>query len=342
MTKARRLLTLTGALLLFACAGGVSAQMPGSTPAPTPENPAMAGQRFDRDKETLYAIFSENKRGLSPDQQKRAYGAAKEYVRRYGGDGDTYVREARNFLKEFEKGSSQFELFTAYSEKNYVKAFELGRPALKDQPENFFVLGVLSEAGYENALAGNASLNDETVDYLRRAIKLLDTGKLSKADPFKSTDIARGFLNLALGWFLKDKAPVEAASAFRKSVSSEGPYQKNPLTYYRLGLAILKGEFAQISAEYNEKFGTKEASPEQQAMLQRVSHAGDLAVDAYARSYALSDPKQSALNPDQPQLTPEFRDKLLGQLTALYKSLHNNSDAGLTELISAVLSKPLP
>ena len=42
---------------------------------------------------------------------------------------------------------------------------------------------------------------------------------------------------------------------------------------------------------------------------------------------------------------PEQQDaktKILAQLTELYKSFHNNSDAGLSELISTVLSKPLP
>lgn len=302
----------------------------------------MPSQLADKDKEALYAAFSENKRGLGIENHKRAYLAAKEFVRRYSGENDNYVKEAQKFLADFEKGVSQYELFTAYGAKNYAKAFELGRPLLKTQPEDFFVLGVLGEAGYENALAGNASLNDETVDYVRRAIQLVEAGKVSQADPFKNLDVARGFLNLAQGWFLKDKAPAEAASAFRKSVQSDSPFQKNPLTYYRLGVAILKGEFAQLSAEYNEKYGTKEASSDQQAMLQRINHLGEQAIDAYARSYALSDPQRSAAGAEQPQLTPEFRDKLLGQLTALYKSLHNNSDAGLTELISTVLSKPPP
>jgi hypothetical protein len=39
---------------------------------------------------------------------------------------------------------------------------------------------------------------------------------------------------------------------------------------------------------------------------------------------------------------PEFRTKVLAQLTALYKSFHNDSDDGLNELISGVLAKPLP
>jgi hypothetical protein len=99
-----------------------------------------------------------------------------------------------------------------------------------------------------------------------------------------------------------------------------------------MGVAILKGEFAQLSAEYNEKFGTKPPSAEQAAMLERVGHAAERAIDAYARAVALS------TRPEQ----QEARSKILAQLTELYKNFHNNSDAGLSELISTVLSKPLP
>jgi hypothetical protein len=51
---------------------------------------------------------------------------------------------------------------------------------------------------------------------------------------------------------------------------------------------------------------------------------------------------RSLTDTNQSQFTPEFRSRVLAQLTALYKSLHNNSDANLNELILSVLSKPLP
>jgi DNA-binding ferritin-like protein len=97
-------------------------------------------------------------------------------------------------------------------------------------------------------------------------------------------------------------------------------------------VAILKGEFAQLSAEYNEKFGNKPSSAEQKAMFERIGHLGERAIDAYARAVALS------ASPQQ----QETKNKILAQLTALYSTFHNNSDAGLNELIATVLSKPLP
>ena len=316
---------ITTALLLFGLTAIVSAQS-------DPRNPIMASRRSDDLKDTLFAQFTEYKKSLNPEERRLAYPAAKDYLRQFGGDDDSNAREVRKFVTEYERAVNNGDVFTAYSAKNYAKAFELGRPHLKADPDDFFVLAALTEAGYENALAGNATLNEETIGYARRAIRLMEAGKVTKADPFKSMDIGRGFLNSALGWFVKDSAPVEAAAAFLKALQSDPLYRNDPAIYHRMGVAILKGEFAQLSAEYNEKYGAKPASAEQRALLERIMHTGERAIDAYARAVALMD------RPEQ----QEGRTKILAQLTALYKNFHNDSDAGLNELIATVLSKPLP
>lgn len=308
--------------MLLAFAANTSAQT----------NPPMAGQQRDNEKDTLYALYSDYKRNPDPKQQRFAYPTAKEYLRKFGGDDDQYAREVQKFVTEYERKLHNDELYLAYTQKNYVKAFELGRPLLRTEPENFFALVVMTEAGYENALAGDSKLNAETIDYARRAIQLLEAGKVAKADPLKDMDMARGFLNSALGWFIRDQSPVEAAAAFRKSAQSDSPFRNDPMTYYRLGIAILNGEFARFSAEYNEKYGNKPPSAEQQTLLQRIQKLAEQTIDAYARAVALSSSPQQQ----------EAHNKILTQLTALYKNFHNNSDAGLNELISTVLSKPLP
>ena len=144
--------------------------------------------------------------------------------------------------------------------------------------------------------------------------------------------MARAFLNFALGNLLRDQSPVEAAAAFRKAVQADSPYKTDISAYHRMGIAILKGEFAQLSTEYNEKYGSKQASAEQTAMLQRITKLAERAIDSYARAVALSS------STDQ----QEARTKIMEQLTALYKNFHNNSTDGLDELIANVLSKPLP
>ena len=292
----------------------------------------MPSEHSDSLKESLFSQFTEYKNSLNPEERRLAYPAARDYLRKFGGDRDSFAREVQEFVTGYERALHDVEVYTAYSAKNYAKAFELGRPHLKADPDDYFLLATLTEAAYENALAGNATLNEETIGYARRAIKLVEAGKVTKPDPFKSMDIARGFLNAALGWFLKDQAPIEAAAAFLKAVQSDSPLRSDPLIYHRMGVAILKGEFTQLSTEYNEKFGTRPPSPEQTAMLERIKHLADRAIDAYARAVALSN------KPEQQQA----RSKILEQLTALYKNFHNGSDAGLNELIATVLSKPLP
>jgi hypothetical protein len=296
------------------------------------QNPTMTSQLEDSSKDQLFAQFTEYKKSLNPDERRLAYPAAKSYLLRFGGEDDSNAREVRKFVADYERAVSHGGAFAAYNAKNYPKTFELGRSSLKADPEDFFVLSTLTEAGYENALTGNTSLNEETIGYARRAIKVLEGGKLTKADPFKSMEIARGFLNSTLGWFVKDSAPAEAAAAFLKAAQSGDLYKNDPAIYHRMGVAIIKGEFTPLSAEYNEKYGAKPASPEQRAMLERLLHTADRAIDAYARAVALSTRPEQA----------EAKTKILAQLTALYKNFHNNSDAGLDELITTVLSKPLP
>jgi tetratricopeptide (TPR) repeat protein len=324
---------------MFACSAA-NAQR-GADPADR-RNPVMTSDRIDANKDTLYSLFSENKKSPGPAQQRRAYEAAKEFVRRFGTENDVYSKETKKFVSEYEKGAIEYQLVNAFTAKNYAKSFELGRTLLKTNPDNFFVLGVLAESGYENALSGNVSLNEETIGYLRRAIELLEGGKVTDPEPFKGMEAADGVLNLELGWFIKDKSPAEAAISFTKAIQSKSPYENDPLTYYRLAVAILKGPLAQASVEYNDKYGGKRASAEQQSDFEKLNHLAVRSIDAFARSIALSDPKLPSAITAPSQFTAEFRSKVMTQLTDLYKNFHNNSDAGLDELIAGVLSKPLP
>jgi hypothetical protein len=101
---------------------------------------------------------------------------------------------------------------------------------VKSDPEYFFGLAIMTEAGYDNSMAGSKNLDAETAEYARQAIALLEAGKVTKADPFKSMDIARSFLNYALATFVKDEAPAEAAVAYAKALKSpDNPYSKDPL-----------------------------------------------------------------------------------------------------------------
>jgi hypothetical protein len=295
-------------------------------------NPTMAGQINDNEREELYARFAENKKIAIAERQRVAYETAVEYVKRFSQYSDAHLTEVRRFVTEYERVRGNFELHEAYVAKKYAKVFELGKAALKKDAENFYTLAVLTQAGYDNAQSGDVSLNEETVGYAKSAIAIADKGNLSRTDPFANIEDARGFLNFALGWFLRTQSPVEAADAFTKAAKSASRYKDDPLVYNLLGVAILKGEYAQVAADYNTKFGNKPPSPEQQAMWDRIAKLGARVIDAYARAVALSTKPEQA----------EAKAKMLAHLTSLYKSFNNNSDAGLSELIATVLTKPLP
>ena len=324
MKRSSRLkFAILAVLCLLILVDGVSAQ----------RNPTMPGQMNDAEREQLYTRFSENKKIPIPDNQRLAYEAGKEYLSRFNeSSGDRYIPEIRRFVTEYEKANRQHELRSLYAAKNYAKVFEVGRSILANDPDNFYVLSVLSEAAFDESRLGKSNNDDDVADYTRRAIVLLESDKLTKTDPFASKEVGRSYLNFALGWFLRTKSPSEASAALVIAAKTEGPYKNNAATYNLLGNTILKGDYAKLSADYNEKFGNKPPSPEQQAMLDQIMRLGDRAIDAYARAVALT------TQPDQ----QEGKAKMLAQLTNVYKSFHNNSDAGLTELIASVLSKPLP
>jgi len=303
-----------------------------SIAAQTPNNPAVASSYMDNEKEGLYARFTDFRRNPDPEQQRFAYPTAKAYLRRWGGEKDAETKEVIKWVAEYERQMHQGELYSAYNAKKYAQTFELARPMVKADPEYFFAFAIMTEAGYDSSLTGNSSLNAETADHARQAIQLIEAGKVTKVDPFKSTEIARGFLNYALGSIVKDEKPAEAAAAFLKAVKSDSPYHTDPLAYHRLGIAIYKGELTPLSGEYNDKFGGKPSSPEQTAMLNRIMHLAERTIDAYARAVALN------TKPEQ----QDARGKILVQLTTLYKSFHNNSEEGLNELVAGVLSKPIP
>lgn len=325
---------LTVALLLAVCAVGVRAQL----------HPPMTDAARDAEKEHYFATFNELKRFPSADSRRKAYEAAIEYLKRFEGEKDPEARVVREFVTEYERPGRQLEILNTYKSKNYAKVFQLGRAGLEHDRGNFFILSLLTKAGIDNTQSGNASLNEATLDYARRALLHLESGKVTQPEPFNNLNEARGSLNAALGTLLREKSPVEAAKAFRKAVQSESVYRNDPLTFHRLGIAILRGEFAQLTREYNDKYLREPPSAAQQEMLARINKLGVQALDAYARAFALSDRPQthSGTDANAPSFPPDIRNKILEQLTTLYKGFHNNSDAGLKELIRTVLSKPLP
>lgn len=298
----------------------------------------VAAQTSPEEKSALYTKWFSNRTG-EPDKQKIAFEAGKEYLQKYGSEKDQYVDAVQRWVSRYEEELRKQEsavrlgnLRTAFTAKDYAKAFNLGREILRLEPESLPALAILILSGVNSSRAGNASFNAEATALGRRALQLLDENKIASPDPFKNLDDARAFVSYNLGFLLRDSAPVEAAPFIKKAVTTGETYKEDPAAYFLLGATILNGEYQALANEYREKFAGKDQSPEQQEMLGRLKALSDRMLDAFARAVAL------AAKPEQ----KDFKAQAMAELTRLYKELNNDSDAGLNDLIAGVLAKPVP
>jgi hypothetical protein len=76
-------------------------------------------------------------------------------------------------VTEYEKANRQHELHALYAARNYAKVFEVGRSILANEPDNFYVLAVLSEAAFDESQLGKSNNDDDVADYTRRVLYIL-------------------------------------------------------------------------------------------------------------------------------------------------------------------------
>ena len=281
-------------------------------------------------KNLLYTRWEELTKA-GQEQQPAAYEVARDFLQKFGSLDDQQVQNVRKWLAKYERTQLESAFNQAAGANDYMKAFELGRRILSNDPENFRVLSVLVVTA---TLIGppNPDINREAASFARRAIQLLEANNLADAGPFATKDEAVGFLNFTLGRFMAASSPVDAIAPLRKAALSKSAYSQDSATYYLLATAIAASEFTPLQAEYREKYEGKVLDANGRAMYERLKLIVERIIDAYARAVALS------TKPEQ----QEFKNQLMAQLTRVYKSINKDSDAGLNELIATVLAKPLP
>ncbi len=205
---------------------------------------------------------------------------------------------------------------------------------MAEDPDQLDSLLALGNAGYLAAAARNANFDKEAIAYSRRAVQLIESGKAPENwQPYKGKDEALAYLFSTIGVLQLRPAPAEALDALIKSTQFDSELRKLPSTYYYLAQAYQAGPYAKLSADYQARFAGKPESPESKQELEKLNQVIDVMIDAYARAVALAgNDAQNAAN----------RTAWLTALTSYYKFRHQDSDAGLNELIAGVLSKPLP
>ncbi len=178
--------------------------------------------------------------------------------------------------------------------------------------------------------------------------KALEAAKEYLACPGDSNDQEETLakLNLAVGRILSLKnSSTEAIPYFIKAVSYNSTVKASQQTYVYLAEAYEQGPYEKLSAAYTSKFAGKDETDDSLLALENIYQIIDRMIDAYARAIALAGVEPSKLAPRNGLKilhSPTGPTDWIDDLTAFYKFRHKGSDAGLKELISTILSQPLP
>jgi hypothetical protein len=296
----------------------------------------MAGSVSTQDqaKADLYQKFLDNRKG-GPAEQKIAYETASVYVQKYAADNDKIIEYLRNWMTLYEKAALQFQLSKLiFESKDYSAAFSLGKQALAKDPDNLTPLIQLGYAGYLAAAGKDVSHNTDAAAYIRKAMQLIESGKAPAAwAPFKDKDDSLAYLYFSLGFLTLKETPDEVASFFAKAAQFNSEVKSTASTYYYLGAAYETGSYVNLSEDYNARFGRKVETEQSKQALEKLNAIIDRIIVAYARAVAVS---------GNDQRNEQIKSASMERLKAHYRFRHNDSEAGLSEFISSVLSRPLP
>jgi len=328
MKKTIRVMAIYASLAL-PLAFANSSELKAQTPTPSPAQ----GQCTPENKSAWYAEF----RTTFKTDQNKAYDLAQKYLACPAEAGEEGIRNylQNTFVAVIDKARRTPRVTAlVYDKKDYAKAFELGKQVLADEPDNVKVLMDLTYAGYLAANSKVDTFTPDTMTYGKKAIQLIQAGTVPESwVPYASKDEALGYLNNTIGWLTLQKSPSEALPYLLKAAQLEGKLKKQPFIYGFIGDAYQSGPYDKLFADYQKLYAGKDETPESKLALENVNQIIDRMIDAYARAVALSG--TDAANQASKKAWMET-------LTTWYKYRNKGSDAGLTDLIAAVMSKPLP
>jgi hypothetical protein len=328
MKKMKMFLTIGATVALFALPVAASNSI-------TVSDNSVQDQCSLEAKNALYQDFLKFRK----DDQPKAFDAAKKYLACPAGEVTPEQQKIIDYLKKwstaYEDGMKKITFTkTLYTDKNYPEAYKLGKEILTAEPDNLKILVDLGANGYVVAPLKNAQLYTESLEYARKALAMIESGKsVEDWSPLANKDAALAYLNFTIGALTLEKEPVNALKNLIKSAQYETPLKKSPYTYAYIGAAYETGPYANLSAEYKTKFSGQTETPESKLALANVNQIVERMIDGYARAVALAG-NEAAFT--------QQKAIWLESLTTWYKYLHNNSDAGMTEYIAGVVAKPLP
>lgn len=337
MKKLIRLFVFAALVATFALPA--LAQTTPATPAATPATTPAAGGQDDAEAKT--AAYDQFRNNIKANPQV-AYEAGKAYLEKYeakDGPEDQYVKYIKKWVDSYEKIARRNQLLQQLTAKDYNSAFALSNQVLTDFPDDLTILYELSKAGLFAATSGNKANNASAINYAKRTIQLIQSGKTFEKDkPITNKDEIIGGLNYSIGFFLRESQPTEAANYFINAAQVDGFAKKDPQTYIFLADAYETSEYAKLSTQYNTSCKTEEQvkTPECVTLKTKADQVVDHMIDALARAIAYSNSSPEAAKYTQARAT------WMETLTNYYKYRNNGSDTGLKELIAGITTKPLP
>ena len=314
----------------------------------------LAQETDDPVKIEIYKRFVDNR----TDRPAVAYQAAQDYLKKYNKDKDQYTDYLNKWVMFYERDERKQNLPNLINEKKFAEAYSTGAKILADEPTYLRAQIDLGYAGYLAASSKNESFNSTALDYARKAIQAIESGKAPTAvrqdpkasgvgvgtgvgigpepadwAPFKGKDDTLAYLNYAVGYLTLKTNPDQSIDALIKAAGYDSDIKKTPSTYYFLAVAYESGPYKTLSTDYQAKYANKPETPESKAALEKLGVVMDRIVDAYARAIATAgtDPK-----------TDQSRKDWLLAMTNYYKFRHGGTDTGMTEFIATILQKPLP
>lgn len=289
-----------------------------------------AAQGDEEAKTALYKKFTDAR----TTDQKLAYETAKEYLAKYPAE-DQYTAYMKKWIAAYEKAIRKPTLNQLVADAKWAEAYALGKQILADEPNDLLATRQTALAGFNLAATGKETNTAEVANYARRTLQLLEAGKTFEEgkplDPkIKEENI--GLFNYALGFLTLKTNQNEAINYLLRAAQTDSSFKKDPQTYIWLATAYQTGPYKRLSDEFEANYRGKDETPESKAALENLNQVIDRIIDASARAIALAtDPKYAPV-----------KNQLTTQLTSFYKFRHNDSDAGLQEMINGILSKPVP
>lgn len=290
----------------------------------------VAQETDDPVKIEIYKRFYDN----AKTNPAAAYPAARDYLAKYSKDKDQYIDYIQKWLVVYEHGERKQNLPGLINEKKFKEAYDTGAKILADEPGYLRAQIDLGYAGYLAASSKNESFNTTALDYARKAIQAIESGKQpTEWAPFKGKDDTLAYLNYAVGYLILKTEPDNAINSLLRAAQYDSEIKKTPSTYYFLAVAYESGPYKTLSAAYQKEFADKPETPASKAALEKLNTVMDRIIDAYARAIAAAgtDPK-----------TEQSRKEWTAAMSNYYKFRHEGSDVGMTEFINAALQKPLP